>query len=265
LLEEVAEIKRLLFCRLLLSHATLLPIALRSDSMEEFLADNDVTGEHLRDLCLKLERPGLQDVRDACADLVRGEDGPAEKFAANGSEEDDGDNKKGTIPEKYALKFRDKSRLPEKYQTKREKAARRAKMEQKVWGEGEKDAIVEFDDDIDETAYERKRTRIKVCGRYMYNYPSERALNRGGWYHFSVIAKDSSLFDAIELCRNWNEFFELNILAMHHYFPAPKWTRFVGDIMRQQLLQLGFIPYFVSDHADKVTHYFQTGSRGMGT
>jgi hypothetical protein len=264
LLEEVAEIKHLLLCRLLLSHATLLPIALRADSMEEFLADDNVTREHLRDLCLKLERPGLQDVRDACADFVRGEDGPAEKPLANGSEEDDRDNKKSTIPEKYALRFRDKSRLPEKYQTKREKAAMGAKMEQKIWGEGEKDAIVEFDDDIDESGYERKRTRIKVCGRYMYNYPSERALNRGGWYHFSVIAKDSSFFDAIELCRNWNEFFELNILAMHHYFPAPKWTKFVGDIMRQQLLQLGFIPYFVSDHADKVTHYFQTGSRGMG-
>ncbi|KAL5383648.1 hypothetical protein DPSP01_005754 [Paraphaeosphaeria sporulosa] len=265
LLEEVAEIKHLLFCRLLLSHATLLPIALRSDSIEDFLADDDVTREHLRDLCLKLERPGLQDVRDACADLVRGEDETAEYTGAKGSEEDDEDNKKGKIPDKYALRFRDKSRLPEKYMTKREKAAKSAKIEQKMFGQQKpmKDAIVEFDDDIDETGYERRQTRIKVCGRYMYNYPSEKALPRGGWYHFSVIAKDSSLFDAIELCRNWNEFFELNILAMYHYFPAPKWTRFVGDIMRQQLLQLGFIPYFVSDHAEKVTHYFQTGSRGM--
>lgn len=45
--------------------------------------------------------------------------------------------------------------------------------------------------------------------------------------------------------------------------PAPKWTRFIGDLLRQQLLQLGFIPYFLSDNADKVTHYLQTGSRGM--
>ncbi|KAL1606580.1 hypothetical protein SLS60_003985 [Paraconiothyrium brasiliense] len=263
LLEEVVEVKHLLFCRLLLSHATLLPIALRSDSIEDFLADDDVTREHLRDLCLKLERPGLQDVRDACADFVRGEDGTSEEPNAVRPEEDDDDNQKSKIPDKYALQFRDKSRLPEKYQTKREKAAKDAKIEQKIFGHEEKDAIVDFDDDVDETSYERKRTRIKVCGRYMYNYPSEKALGRGGWYHFSVIAKDSSLFDAIELCRNWNEFFELNILALHHYFPAPKWTRFVGDIMRQQLLQLGFIPYFVSDHAEKVTHYFQTGSRGM--
>ncbi|KAF9737169.1 hypothetical protein PMIN06_012378 [Paraphaeosphaeria minitans] len=264
LLEEVAEVKHLLFCRLLLSQATLLPIALQSDSIEDFLADDNVTREHLRDLCLRLERPGLQDVRDACADFVRGVDGTAEKTDAKGFEEDDEDNKKSKIPEKYTLRFRDKSRLPEKYMTKREKAAKNAKTEQKMFGQEDpmKDAIVEFDDEIDETGYERKQTRIKVCGRYMYNYPSEKALPRGGWYHFSVIAKDSSLSDAIELCRNWNELFELNILAMHHYFPAPKWTRFVGDIMRQQLLQLGFIPYFVSDYAEKVTHYFQTGSRG---
>jgi hypothetical protein len=44
--------------------------------------------------------------------------------------------------------------------------------------------------------------------------------------------------------------------------PAPKWTRFIGDLLRQHLLHLGFIPYFLSDKADKVTHYLQTGSRG---
>lgn len=269
LLEEVAEVKHLLFCRLLLSHATLLPIALRSDSIEAFLADEDVTREHLRDICLKLERPGLQDVRDACADFVRGKDGEVDEPDTDRSEDEEEDEdesvQKRKIPDKYALKFRNKNRLPEKYQTKREKAKKKAKAKKNMLGRNEQEAIVEFDDDVDESRYERKRIRIKVCGRYMYNYPSEKALGRGGWYHFSVIAKDSSLFDAISLCRNWNEFFELNILAIHLYFPARKWTNFVGDLLRQQLVQLGFIPYFVSDHADKVTHYFQTGSRGMGT
>jgi hypothetical protein len=123
--------------------------------------------------------------------------------------------------------------------------------------------VVDFGKVLDEKDYTQKRTRIKICGRYMYDYPSEKALGRDGWYHFFVIAKDSNLFDAVYLCRNWNEFFELNILCLYHYFPAPKWTRFVGDLLRQQLLQLGFIPYFLSDKADKVTHYFQTGSRRM--
>jgi hypothetical protein len=50
---------------------------------------------------------------------------------------------------------------------------------------------------------------------------------------------------------------------MYHFFPAPKWTRFLGDEPRQQLLQLVLIPYFNGDKAEKVTRYFQTGSRGM--
>ena len=74
LLEEVSEIKHLLFCRLLLSHARLLPVAVRADSVEELLNDADVKDAELRDLCLMMESPGPQDVRDACADLLRNED-----------------------------------------------------------------------------------------------------------------------------------------------------------------------------------------------
>jgi len=69
LLGEVSEIKHLLFCRLLLGQAALLPAALRAGNVEEFLADDEVTAADLRDLCLKMERPGLQEIRDACADF----------------------------------------------------------------------------------------------------------------------------------------------------------------------------------------------------
>lgn len=75
LLEEVVEVKYLLLCRILLSHAALLPAAARANSVDEFLGDPEVDSAHLRDLCLELENPGLQDVRDACADLIRGDDG----------------------------------------------------------------------------------------------------------------------------------------------------------------------------------------------
>ncbi|KAH7067817.1 hypothetical protein FB567DRAFT_256347 [Paraphoma chrysanthemicola] len=260
LLDEVAEIKNFLFCRLLLSQATLLPIALETDSINDFLNHSEVTREHLRDLCLKLERPGLQDVRDACADFIRERDGADEEDAKAASDDEDDDE--GQIPRKHRLVPRHRDELPEKYQTKREKAAKKAKKKDPELFDSE-DGVLDFGKVTDESNYSRKRMRIKVCGRYMYNYPSEKALNRGGWFHFSIIAKDSDLFDAVELARNWNEFFELNILCLYHYFPAPKWTRFVGDLPRQQLLQLGFIPYFNGDKADKVTHYFQTGSRGM--
>ena len=74
LLEEVMEIKRLLFCRILLSHAALLPAALRARSIEEFLNDKDVSLADLRDLCLKMEEPKLEEIRNACADLLRSED-----------------------------------------------------------------------------------------------------------------------------------------------------------------------------------------------
>ncbi|KAH8724249.1 hypothetical protein GQ44DRAFT_283547 [Phaeosphaeriaceae sp. PMI808] len=57
LLDEVAEMKNFIFCRLLLTQATLLPIALKADTIDNFLARSEVTREHLRGLCLKLERP----------------------------------------------------------------------------------------------------------------------------------------------------------------------------------------------------------------
>ena len=61
---------------------------------------------------------------------------------------------------------------------------------------------------------------------------------RGGWLHFSIIAKGSSLFDAMTLCRNWDEFYELTMLASFQYFPASNWATWVGDRKRQQMLQL---------------------------
>ncbi|KAH7339212.1 hypothetical protein BKA66DRAFT_581855, partial [Pyrenochaeta sp. MPI-SDFR-AT-0127] len=264
LLGEVTEIKNFLFCRLLLSQTTLLPVALQAHSIEEFLSKDDVSREHLRDLCLKLERPALQDVRDACADFIRERDGVEDEEEA-GEPTDDGANhaKEKHMPKKYMLVRGNNGQMLEKYHTKRERAAKKSKKVSPEIYDAEKDGIVDFGKVTNENEYSQKRIRVKVCGRYMYNYRSEKALNRSGWFHFSVIAKDSDLFDAVELCRNWNEFFELNILCLYHYFPAPKWTRFIGDLPRQQLLQLGFIPYFHGDKAEKVTHHFQTGSRGM--
>jgi hypothetical protein len=78
LLDKIAEIRNFLFCRLLLAQMALLPVALQATSIEESLGKEDVTREHLRDLCFKLERPVLQDVRDACADFLRERDGLAE-------------------------------------------------------------------------------------------------------------------------------------------------------------------------------------------
>ncbi|KAH6625600.1 hypothetical protein C7974DRAFT_434634 [Boeremia exigua] len=262
LLDEVAEIKNFLFCRLLLAQSTLLPAALKAENIEDFMGKEEVTREHLRDICLKLERPVLQDVRDACADFIRERDGVEDLEEPKETKDADDYANTYRTPEKYRLKI-NKGKVPENFKTKREKAAKRAAKKPKDLFQDENDGVLNFGRVTDESQYSRKRTRIKICGRYMYNYPSEKALTRGGWFHFSIIAKDSDLFDAVELCRNWNEFFELNILCLYHYFPAPKWTKFVGDLARQQLLQLGFIPYFHGDKAESMTNYSQTGSRGM--
>ena len=71
ILKEVAQVKELLFCRLLLSLASVLPAAIRADSIQEFLSDPEINTADLRDICLRLEQPSLQEIRDACADLAQ--------------------------------------------------------------------------------------------------------------------------------------------------------------------------------------------------
>ncbi|KAH5505946.1 hypothetical protein HBI81_224330 [Parastagonospora nodorum] len=106
-LDEVGEIKNFLFCRLLLSQATLVPAALETDSIKDFLHRPEVIREHLRDLCLKLEQPGLQDMRDACTDFTRERDGVAEEELNTMDDVDDfGDDKYVTKEHRLLRKHR---------------------------------------------------------------------------------------------------------------------------------------------------------------
>jgi hypothetical protein len=86
LIAEITEIKMLLFCRQIMSHPALLPAALRASSVEEFLSDPSIADSDLRDLCLKVEQPSLQALRDACADFVRGDETESED---GGDEQED--------------------------------------------------------------------------------------------------------------------------------------------------------------------------------
>jgi len=262
LLVEIGEIKNLLFCRLLLASSALLPIAIQTNSIEEFLQKDDVTREHLRDLCLKLERPSLQDVRDACADFIRERDGADEAEVPTDLAEHPFHN---DVTDDIMLQMHNnsgqRSVLMNRYRTKHERATK--KKSQQRPPESEQNGLVDFGNTSGENTFTQKRVKIRVCGRDMYNYRSEQALNRSGWFHFSIIAKDSNLADAVALCRNWDEFFELNILTTYHYFLAPKWTRFTGDAHRQQLALVGFIPYFQIDNAEAKTKRSQTGGRGI--
>src|SRR5277367_539868 len=230
LLVEIAEIKQLLFCRLLLAHAALLPAALRASSVEDFLQDPEVNESDLRDLCLKMEQPGLQELRDACADLGRNDE--------DDQDMDNHEEDQKTMPKSKGRPMfpRLAGSIPKNWVPKREKELRKHREQTMELNSGA--SFVDFGSIDDEGQYQIKKIRVKVCGRYIYNYPSEKAMLRGGWLHFSIIAKGSSLSDAMTLCRNWDEFYELTILASFQYFPASNWATWVGDRKRQQMLQL---------------------------
>lgn len=234
LLDEIAEIKQLLFCRLLLSHSSLLPIALQSPSIEDFLANQDVAEADLRDICLRLENPSVQDIRDACADLMREADEPGEDNAQS----------TGTASDSV-----ERSDEPEDW-------------------EDEYDPGLDADDFgavdfgvVDDAKPKQERMKVTVCGKAIWNYASEKAMSRDGWLQFSIMAKDSSVDESIQLCRHWDEFYDLNSLALWNFFPAAKWSSWGGHQMNTQLLEKGFIPYFTSfDYGDD-----QIAGRSMST
>ena len=247
ILGEIAEIKLLLFCRLLLSHATLLPNALRASSVQEFLDDSEVTDADLRDLCLKMDNPDLQEIRDACADLGRGENEPEESEDDMTEEEldseEEAERKVSDRLKRLRLYRKQDRKIPKAWTSKREEqtALRKKTPQQVMPGMDAKDlknSLIDFGEIDDGSTLRSRKIRVKVCGKYIYNYPSERAVSRGGWLHFCVIAKGSDLHDAIRLCRHWDEFWELNILSIFQYFPAAHWLEWKGDRLRQQLLML---------------------------
>jgi hypothetical protein len=241
MLAEIQDIKHLLFCRLLLGHVTLLPAALRANNVKEFLADPQVTTAALRDICLKMENPGLQDIRDACADLFRSEEEEEEsdiEMAQPASPTTSKNTDEHGMPI-FKLK-KPKGALPDKWKPRSEMAKMAEEMGQLPTFDSimEKEGgAVQFGENMDAKT-PRKKIRVKICGKSIWNYPSNKAMNRGGWLHFCIIAKDSSLHDAVALCRHWDEFFELNILAIWQYFPGANWAEWVGNRYRQQMLQL---------------------------
>jgi hypothetical protein len=245
LLLEVAEIKDFIFCRLLLGHAALLPAALRASTVEEFYRDPSVTTSDLRDLCLKMEQPPLQDIRDACADFFRGseETDDTSENVDEGEDSSDSDNDGDWIvsrrPDKHSIPNKWKSRREKKLAAKRQ--SQRPPLTQTDSGEEEDEqrangwqidfGRIDRDDDA------KRKISVKVCGRQIYYYPSSKSLSRRGWLHFSIIAKDCNFYRAAELCKSWDEFFELNVLAVNLYFPTPTWA-LAGDRLKSQFLMM---------------------------
>lgn len=70
LIEEIKEIKLLIFCRLILRHTSLFAKALCAPSIGEFLNNTSITKSDLRALCLAAEHPDYRIIRDACTDFT---------------------------------------------------------------------------------------------------------------------------------------------------------------------------------------------------
>ncbi|KAG6360935.1 hypothetical protein INS49_012003 [Diaporthe citri] len=220
LLSDIAEIKALLLCRTLLSHATLLPAALKAKSVEEFIEDPSIAHTDLRDLCLKVEQPNSQALRDACADFARGDNPepppPEEELEVLSTEEIFrrnlmyGDmNDMGLFSALMSGK------------TKKIMAAESNNLK----GDSEKKSV-------------GKRMKITICGKTIWNHASELAMARDGWLQFSIMAKDCTFEEAVLLCRNWDEFYELQTLVLWHFFPSAKWASWSQNALTEQLLRM---------------------------
>ncbi|EHY53044.1 hypothetical protein HRR83_006115 [Exophiala dermatitidis] len=259
LLEEIAEIKSYLFCRLLLGNSVLLPSAMKAANFQELFNDPEVKTQDLRDLCLKLEQPQLQEIRDACADFFR-RDGATEEGPEEDS--DEGDSSEDDVDDAPVRKRKSKHPLPPVWQSKREKAKKAAgkrpppemmeALKHMDATEQEPGSRIDFGAMNDARNIKQTNSRVKICGRYIYNYPSESRLSRGGWLHFNIIAKDCSLFKAVELCKSWDEFYELSLLTVYVYFPSPQWLRWAVGSIRQHYLHAGFVPFYVSDDTSEI-------------
>lgn len=220
LLSDIAEIKALLLCRTLLSHATLLPVALRAKSVEEFIEDPSIAHTDLRDLCLKVEQPDLQALRDACADFARG------------------DNPEPPPPEEEleVLSTEEVFRRNLMYGDLDEMGLFSALMS----GVSKKIMAAESDNLKGDSGKKSrgKRMKITICGKTIWNHASEAAMARDGWLQFSVMAKDCTFEEAVLLCRNWDEFYELQTLVLWHFFPSAKWASWSQNALTEQLLHL---------------------------
>ena len=196
-----------------------------------------------------MEKPSLNDIRDACADLVREDQ----------SEEDDNSEEEKSnsqeISKQQKNRFHRKTRpgeVPDVWVSKREREAGQREMLRKQMQRGDTSAstdvaaeqsqqggaFIDFGEVDDEGQFKVKKIRIKICGRSIWNYPSEKSMKRGGWLQYSIVAKDSTLNDAMELCRSWDEFFELSIIALHGYFPSAQWNSSYRYKMDQQFVNL---------------------------
>ncbi|KAF8541101.1 hypothetical protein BDD12DRAFT_539426 [Trichophaea hybrida] len=245
---ESNAIREYLLIRLITKNPALLGVALESGSINEFLHNPQVRNTDLRDLVLGLSNPPLQNIRDACADYWAGV--ALEKEAATIANQEEITGISPTKGKGKQLAIRNSP--PGKTSTPK-------KSRKYITIDGEKIPISDpaTQDQNDIVVLEE---RVKVCGRWIYNYPHERRLPRRGWFQFAMLT-GCNLWKAIELCNSWDEFYELNILSLQGYFVGTNMCKLDDNetLFNQHCRRMGFIPYAVATNAKQATGAVQSG------
>ena len=124
-----------------------------------------------------MENPEPQAVRDACADL-RSEDENKEVGSYLGEPQEADKHKNNARPFIRPDRRHDlRSWMPKPTKEAQKQDDSRKKQFGKPVGPTEV-PDVDFGIVDDQAEYSGQRIRVKICGRYIYNYPSEKAMNR---------------------------------------------------------------------------------------
>ena len=157
----------------------------------------------IRDLYPEMDDQGLQEIRDACVDLSWG----AEEI----EDKDKNEPVQGEIKQDHYSylelgipQFR--SGIPDKWALEREKDVKKqGDVPYRPWTSSRNQKTL-----ADLTTSVMRQisvfVKVKVCSKNIHHYRSKKGVSRSGWLHVSILAKDSYRHKAVELCRNWEQF-----------------------------------------------------------
>ncbi|KAF8540610.1 hypothetical protein BDD12DRAFT_880249 [Trichophaea hybrida] len=110
------------------------------------------------------------------------------------------------------------------------------------------------EDDEEEEEESAGLDRIKVCGRWIHNYPMESRHPRRGWFQFGLLTF-ASWETALSLCTSWDECYELSLLGLSGYFNnlPQDWIGHSEPYILREARRIGFLTYARSGRADIAT------------
>lgn len=121
----------------------------------------------------------LEEIRDACADLMRNGEELEEDVEIRESDEDKPDLSREALLQRQLFRGKRKSALPDSWLSKREKRLRKQQSTQIGQLNFDDRQIIDFGT-VENESSQRTKVRVKICGRYVYNYPSEKSMACGG-------------------------------------------------------------------------------------